>query len=123
MSNGSVNRPQCWHFHFGLIVTGRTEAEHLPKLFRLLATTRICTFEVIRFVGQRNPVTSQKRLAVTGTTKPIPPKDVEEIGLPARSYLARSDCHFVILVDDLEHSRQSLVQQVYERYRTGLHAP
>ena len=33
----STESPQCDYFHFGLIVTGDTEWEHLPKLFRSLS--------------------------------------------------------------------------------------
>ncbi len=29
----STEHPQCDYFHFGLIVTGETEEQHLPKLF------------------------------------------------------------------------------------------
>ena len=47
-------------FYFRLIVTGKSEREHLPKLFRTLMATGICTFEVIRRVGQRSPRISEK---------------------------------------------------------------
>ena len=45
-------------FYFGLIVTGKSEREHLAKLFRTLMATGICTFEVIRRVDQLRPITS-----------------------------------------------------------------
>ena len=32
----SAEHPQYAYFHFGLIVTGETEEQHLPKLFRSL---------------------------------------------------------------------------------------
>ena len=39
----------CHFLHFGLIVTGKTEAGHLPKLFKSLEETGRCHFEVILF--------------------------------------------------------------------------
>jgi hypothetical protein len=116
-----IERQPCYFFQFGLIVTGKGEREHLPKLFRSLMTTGICTFEVIRFVGQRSPRTSEKkRPNTTGTTTPIPKKDEEEISLPARGCLNRGECHFVVLIDDLEHNRRNQAQQVFDRYRQAL---
>ena len=47
-----VEYPQYAFFRFGLIVTGETEEQHLPKLFKSLMETRICNFRVIRRVGQ-----------------------------------------------------------------------
>jgi hypothetical protein len=43
-----------------------------------------------------------------------------EIGLPARRHLGVSPCHHVILVDDLEHDRRAIAQQVFDRYRLAL---
>jgi hypothetical protein len=111
----------CDFIHFGLIVTGKGERAHLPKLFRSLEETSICTFEVIRYIGQRTPITSKKRqLEMVGSGKIIPDKDATEIGLPARGYVNRSHCHFVILIDDLEHDRRAQAQQVFDRYRLAL---
>ena len=56
-----AEHPQCADLHFGLIVTGKGEREHLPKLFKSLTETGICTFEAIRFVEQRGPITSEAR--------------------------------------------------------------
>lgn len=56
----STKSPQWAFLHFGLIVTGETEWEHLPKLFKSLMATGTCTFEVIRKIGQRNPITSRR---------------------------------------------------------------
>ena len=111
-----------WAFlHFGLIVTGDTEWEHLPKLFKSLMATRICHFEVIRKIEQRSPITSRKRRPeVVGTNQMIERKDELEIGLPARSYVNQSVYHFVILIDDLEYGRKSQVQEIFDRYRTAL---
>jgi hypothetical protein len=47
---------ETWNFfHFGLLVTGRTEEKHLPKLFKFLQNqpevSGHCHFEVISDVG------------------------------------------------------------------------
>lgn len=116
-----IERPQCYFCHFGLIVTGESERHHLPKLFRSLMETGVCTFQVIRFIGQRRPITSEKKiLRMVGTGKVIPDRDEHEIGLPARRYLNSDECRFVMLIDDLEHDRRDQAQQVFERYRLAL---
>ena len=113
-------REPCAFFHFGLIVTGKGEREHLPKLFKSLRATGICTVSVIRFIGQRSPITSPKKvIKMVGKGQTIPSKD-ENIGLSARGYLQTNECHFVILVDDLEHARREQAQQIFDRYRLAL---
>ena len=82
----STKHPQCAYFHFGLIVTGETEEQHLPKLFKSLMATRICTFEVIQRVGQLGAITSVERIKALGNGKDIPSIDAK-IGLAARKYL------------------------------------
>lgn len=117
----STESPQWAFLHFGLIVTGDTEWEHLPKLFKSLMATRICHFEVIRKIEQRSPITSRKRRPpVVGTDQMIERKDELEIGLPALGYVRRSGYHFVILIDDLEYSRKGQAQEIFDRYRTAL---
>ena len=117
----STESPRCAYFHFGVIVTGDTEREHLPKLFRSLMASKICHFEVIRKIEQRSPITSgRRRPPVVGTDQMIERKDELEIGLPARGYVNRSRCHFVILIDDLEYSRRDQALLVFDRYRTAL---
>ncbi|NJN98527.1 MAG: DUF4276 family protein [Anaerolineales bacterium] len=116
-----IESQQCYFFHFGLIVTGKGERDHLPKLFKSLMATGICNFQVIQFTGQRGPITSEKRiLEMVGSGKSIPDKDQSEIGLPARRYLNVNKCHFVVLVHDLEHDRKHQAQQVFDRYRRAL---
>ena len=115
----SAEHPQCAYFHFGLIVTGETEEQHLPKLFRSLMESGICTFEVIRRVGQLKVITSVERLKALGNGKDIPSKDAK-IGLAARKYLMTDVCHFVLLIDDLEYDRRNQEQQVFDRYRLAL---
>ena len=109
----SGEHPQCVYFHFGLIVTGQTEEQHLPKLFKSLMSTGICTFEVIRRVGQLGAITSEERLKALGNGKDIPSKDAK-IGLAARKYLMADVCHFVLLIDDLEYDRRN------QEHLTGL---
>lgn len=112
---------KCTFFHFGLIVTGEGEYSHLPKLFNSLMATRMCSFEIIRRTGQRSPITSdKKKLKMVGSGKTIPDRDAYEIGFPSRGYISSSPCHFVIVIDDLEHDRRNIAQQVYERYRSIL---
>ncbi len=112
----------CFYLRFGLIVTGRTEEEHLPKLFRSLAATGLCHFEVIRRIGQRGPVTSvRRRLRIVGSGQVIPTKDVTEIGFPARRYLS-AGCRLVVLVDDLERRRRGQAAEIFQRYREAIDA-
>ncbi len=113
--------PQWAFLHFGLIVTGDTEWEHLPELFKSLMATGICHFEVIRKIEQRSPRTSRRRRPpVVGVNQAIETKDELEIGLPALGYVRRSGCHFVLLIDDLEYGRRSQAQQIFDRYRMAL---
>jgi hypothetical protein len=103
---------------FGLIVTGKAEEKFLPTLFRPLMATGRCTFQVLRRIGQRSPITSPKRLLRMGKHgKLMTDKDEEEIGLEARKYLTQISNSFVLLVDDLEGDRSAQVTHVYRRYR------
>ena len=115
----STEHPRCAYFHFGLIVTGQTEEQHLPKLFKSLMATGICIFEVIRRVDQLKVITSEKRLKALNNGKDIPSIDAK-IGLVARRYLMTDVCHFVLLIDDLEYDRRDEAQQVFDRYRLAL---
>jgi hypothetical protein len=92
-----------WRFvRFGLIVTGEGERKFLPTLFRSLAASGRCSFQVLRRVGQRGPITSPARkLKMVGSGREIPDKDVSEIGFLTRHAL-RNGFDFVVLVDDLE---------------------
>ena len=112
-----------WRFvHFGLIVTGKGERDFLPDLFRSLAATGMCTFKVIRRIGQRGPITSPKRkLRMLGSGKEIPDRDASEIGLPARGFLSSHD-GYVLLIDDLEADRSEAIREVFGRYRAALDA-
>jgi hypothetical protein len=124
MNNQNNNTPPCYFFHFGLIVTGKCEEQHLAKLFRSL-TIYGCTFQVIRRIGQLNPQTSSKKRRVkqfVGSRKqlPIPQKDIYQISEPTKNYLKKNPCSFVLLIDDLEYERTDIAQQVFERYRQAL---
>ena len=114
-----VEYPQCAFFRFGLIVTGETEDQYLPKLFKSLEQSGTCNFRVIRRIDQLGAITSAERLKGLRNGKDIPPKD-EKIGLAARRYLMTDACRFVLLIDDLEHDRRNEVQQIFDRYRTAL---
>ena len=117
----STESPQWAYFRFGLIVTGETEQEHLPKLFRSLMATGVCHFEVIRKIEQRTPKTSTtQNPTVVGVNQAIETKDELEIGLPALGYVRRSGYHFVLLIDDLEHGRRNQALEVFNLYRTVL---
>jgi len=120
--NYTLNRKaSCHFFNFGLIVTGETEEIHLPKLFNSLPKIGICNFSVIRRIGQRSPIISKlRKLKMVGEGKTIPNKDESEIGLPARKYITTNKCRFVLLVDDLEHDRRDIAQQIFDRYRLAL---
>ena len=121
MSTSHPTAVTAWPFyHFGLIVTGEAERECLPALFRSIAATGKCRFEVIRRVGQRSAIRSAKRqLKMVGSGKEIPDRDATDIGLPARRHLL-SKPGFVVLVDDLEADRSDDVDQVFARYRLAL---
>ncbi len=117
-----LTEPENWRFvKFGLLVTGVGEQTILPSLLRALCTSGHGTFQVIRKIGQRSPITSRRReLRMVGSGKQIPDRDAEEIGFPARAFLRESESRFVLLVDDLEHSRDEQRSEVFGRYRRAL---
>lgn len=115
----TTNAQTCLFFHFGLIVTGKGERDHLPKLFKSLTKSGICTFQVIGFIGQRSPISDKKKVEMVGRGQKISNKDAE-IGFLARRYLSANRCAYVLLVDDLEHDRRNQAQQVFDRYRQVL---
>ncbi len=126
-----MEQEKCARFRFGLLVTGITEKEHLPKLFQGIAPNHICSFVVIDdpifteenpVLGQRNPRGEKRKAKMVGRGDDIPKKDLEEIGFPARRYLTANPCHFVLLIDDLEHNRQRQAQEVFNRYRQAFDA-
>ncbi|MEC4802890.1 MAG: DUF4276 family protein [Jaaginema sp. PMC 1079.18] len=122
MSNPSHSQPTCYFFKFGLLVTGKGEERYLPQLFRSLMATEICSFEVIRKIEQLNPITSKARIEIVGSGKKIPSEDEKRIGIPARQYIDSDDCNYVLLIDDLEASREGKAKQVFDRYREVLDA-
>ena len=111
--------PRYAYFHFVLIVTGKTERQYLPELFSSLRATGTCNFEVIQRVGQRDAITSPKKLNGLRNGKKIPDKD-QKIGLQARRYLENDPYYFVLLIDDLEPDRRNEAQEVFGRYRLAL---
>ena len=119
-TSGVLPNPRRPFVRFGLIVTGKGEAIFLPTFFRSVLETGRCTFEVIRRIDQRSPITSPKRKQrMVGTDKVIPDRDATDIGFPARKYLS-SETRFVILIDDLEADREGKIQEVFELYRTAM---
>lgn len=119
-SHDTTSDQHCYFFKFGLLVTGKTEVEHIPKLFKTLMELGICSFEVIRKVEQLGVRTSEKNLEIVGSRKKIPDKDAERIGFPARDYLLKYPCSYVLLLDDLEYARTHQAPQIFERYRKAL---
>jgi hypothetical protein len=106
---------------FGLIVTGKGEADFLPRLFRVVMARANCSFTVLRRVGQRNPITApHKLLKMVGSAKLLPTKDEEEIGLPVLRFLRQYPGSYAIIVDDLEGARRDIAGAVFARYRTAL---
>ena len=106
---------------FGLIVTGKGERDFLPQFMRSLMERASCNFRVIRSIGQRTPVTSEKKIIkMTGTGKTIPTRDEEDIAIPTRLFLRGYPYHFVVLIDDAEADRLSILGQVFARYRAAL---
>ena len=118
-SHDTTSDQHCYFFKFGLLVTGKTEEEHIPKLFRTLMELGICSFEVIRKVEQLDVRTSEKKLKMVGSGKKIANKEAERIGFPARDYL-KDPRTYVLLLDDLEYDRTDRAQQIFERYRNVL---
>ena len=56
-ATASIESPQWAYFRFGLIVTGETEQEHLPKLFKsLIADGNWIGFVTLKLFGKLNSV-------------------------------------------------------------------
>ncbi|MDB9459737.1 DUF4276 family protein [Dolichospermum circinale CS-545/17] len=122
MNEENNNSQPCYLFEFGLIVTGETEEEHLPSLLKNLTKTGICTFKIIRRIGQLSPRTSVKKhtLSVIGTNKKDLNQNQQIIGRTARDYLLKNPCRYLLLVDDLEKDRVNKAPQVFQVYREAL---
>ncbi len=115
------NQNNTWQvFHFGLLVTGRTEEKHLPKLFSTLQNLPEiqghCHFEVIRFVNQLRPKKKKQGINIIGKNKAIPDKTTH-IGFAARKYINKSEHHHVLLIDDLEYEWKEQAFDVFQLYR------
>jgi len=57
---------------------------------------------------------------MVGTGMAIPDRDFTEIGAPARMYLKKRPCSYILLVDDIEHSRLPIMKGVFDRYANAL---
>ncbi len=110
-----------YHFKFILFVTGKGEQQHLPKMFKSLSKSKICSFTVGEFVGQLRPITSPKRIPrMVGTGQQLPNGDFERIGAPARRYIQEDPCHLLMLIDDLEGISEDEAMATFNRYRKAL---
>ena len=111
-----MNDRLCLPLHFGLVVSGHSEADFLPSLFRRLTQNGDCFFSIRARVTQRRLIGRENQPnAVVGTRAPIMPKDVEEIGGPVQRFITRNPCHFILIVDDLEDD-QEIAQAIFDRY-------
>lgn len=111
----------CDYFHFLLFVTGKGEREHLPKLFKELTKSKICTFRVVEKLGQREAITSNERKAkMVGKGQRLPSKDFECISAPARRYIQDDPCARLLLIDDLEGLDEEGARGKFQRYRRAL---
>jgi hypothetical protein len=117
--------PASWTpYHFGLIVTGEGERQHITLLFKALEASGCCTFDVIRRIGQRKPKKTPVCTKLKIVNKTISNRDEDEISIPARCFLKKETdagkrC-FVVLIDDLEHDNRGIAREVFQRYRTAL---
>jgi len=115
------NQDNTWSFfHFGLLVTGKTEEKHIPKLLSSLQTQLEvqgrCHFEVIRFINQRRPKKKTLINIVGRSDKKIPDK-AYHIGFVTRKYINKSEHHYVLLIDDLEYEWKEFIPEVFQLYR------
>lgn len=102
---------------FGLLVTGKGEEQHLPKLFKELSATGWCAFRIVRRVSQLSVrQVNIEPLKELGVPKKIPKKHAEQIGLTSRRWLQDGLVDYIILVDDIESSRRSQIDLVYKNY-------
>ncbi len=61
-----MNAPGDHHFvHVHLLVTGKAEEDHLPKLFSKLEATGVCHFAVERRIRQLSPRSEKRQLDAT----------------------------------------------------------
>lgn len=117
---GLLKVPPCNHCCFGLIVTGKGEREFLPSFFSVLTQYAGCSFKVLRKIDQRGAIGQKKRLRMVGRGDVLLEKDAVELGLTARAFLRNQPCHFLIVLDDLEHDRRGELDAIWERYRTSI---
>lgn len=110
----------CYHFKFVLFVTGRGEEQHLPKLFRQIAASGLCSFVVKEFIGQRRPITSPRRIArMVRSGQKLSKKDFYKFA-PARQYIEADPCNRILFIDDLEASSRDEANEKFSRYRIAL---
>lgn len=104
---------------FGLFVTGKGEAQFLPRLFRVFHSLAPngCHFEVLARINQRRPRSQGRRLQMAGSGKTIADSDTSDFGIPARNWLHGNESAHVLLIDDLEWDWRDQHTEVFARYR------
>lgn len=115
-----MSRAPQYFLHVGLIVTGEAEEEHLTKLFGRIAATGLCSFKVLRRIGQLQPRSSVKRLEMVGQGGRIPTHAEKTISFPSRKFLRHEPGRLLLLIDDLEYKRRSRAEEIFELYRGAM---
>lgn len=109
-----------WTFiKFGLIVTGKGEAQFAPKFLRAITTTKRCSFSVLRPIGQRIPIGADKQRVYIKTGKKIPDRDAM-VGAQVRGWLLQDAAHRVLWIDDLEAPQRGNALNKFRRLRDAV---
>ncbi len=83
-----MSAPGGHHYlHVGLLVTGKAEEDHLPKLFSKLESTGVCHFTVERRIPQLSPRSARRQLRMVGRGGKVSNRAEEKISFPARRIL------------------------------------
>lgn len=106
---------------FHLLVTGKGERDFIGRLLGAVIEGHTATFTRPEFIGQWTPgQQSRKELKVTGTLKHIPTEFERKVTLQTAQWLRKDPDCFVLLIDDLEHSRAPVAPEVFAYYRSAL---
>ena len=106
---------------FHLLVTGKGERDFIGRLLGAVVEGHAAAFMRPEFVGQwTTGQQSRKELKVTGTLKHIPTEFERKVTLQTAQWLRKDPDCFVLLIDDLEHSRAPAAQEVFAYYRSAL---
>lgn len=111
-----MDAQHCQLMRFGLIVSGHSESEYLPSLFRSLTEHGDSIFTVCSRFDQRRLIGQEKQqLAVVGTRSLVMPRDIEQIGGKVSKFITANPCHFILIVDDLEDDSEN-AKAIFDRY-------